>query len=564
MRADVTVGTQKSAGSVPILIACLIVALGWCVLFFNSTLEDAHITFRYARNMAEGNGFGVWNIGEPPVEGFSSFLWMMLLAGAMRFGISPFLMAKILGASSFLAIIVMFYIASRSKEAGQLRGEALAIAALPLALFVPLGWYAVSGMEATFFAALVTGLLLAPSMFRTRAVRVAASAAFSIAAVLTRPEGVLLAFLIGGFHWWRDHERNGRILSTVPLAATALTFLAITALRLSYFDAPLPNTFYAKAAGGWHHVIFGLKYLALFARAAAPVLLLGMVGLLWSIKQRTIASVSVALATLLLVYIAYVAKVGGDPDSAFPMWRHFVHIAPVWALLLALLTVSLPLPSWARIATIILAIVLSDAAIAQQYWHRAAVEPAGLIERDGLLHLEPIDPYFAWVQRISDSHTVSAAALAGKWGWYVSGNQIDVLGLNDRHIAHEGRFDPAGPVDSKTDMAYVLGKHPDLIDGYMSGVALRDGVCGTDITHSLRPAMMQGLIESPVFKSEYLFVTNAPYSALDRALFVRRDYLSRMATVPVAVVPVTDTILFSRKCLPPWRIASRPRSAPER
>lgn len=547
--------TLKSANSALIAIGCLIVALGWCVLFFNSTLEDAHITFRYARNLAAGNGFGVWNIDEPPVEGFSSLAWMMLLAGAMRIGISPFLMAKILGVASLLAIIVMFYSASLSNQdaAGEVRGEAPVLAALLLALFLPLGWYADTGMETTFFAALVAGLLLAPSMFGTRRLRVTASTCFSIAAVLTRPEGVLLAMLIGGFHWWRGHERDGRMHSAVPLVATAATFLAMTAFRWVYFGAPFPNTYYAKAAGGWHHVLFGLKYIALFARATAPLLLLGMVGLLWSIRHRKISPLIVALAMLLLIYATYVGKVGGDPDSAFPMWRHFVHIAPVWALLLALLTVRLPLSSTARIATIVLAVVLGDAAIARQNWKWVAADPARLIERDGLLQMEALDPYFAWVQRISDNHTVSAAALVGKWGWYVSGNEIDVLGLNDSHIAHEGHFDPAGPVDSKTDMAYVLGKHPDLIDGYMSGIALRDGVCGNDLTHPFRPAMLQGLIESPIFKSEYLFVTNAPYSVLDRALFIRRAHLSHTAGVPVVAVPVTDTVLFSPNCLPPWR-----------
>src|ERR1700733_9095142 len=168
--------TLKSANAALLMIGCLIVALGWCVVFFNSTLEDAHITFRYARNLAEGNGFGVWNIDEPPVEGFSSPAWMMLLAGAMRIGLSPFLMAKMLGVASLLAIIVMFFVASRSNQeaAGEIRGEAPVLAALLLALFLPLGWYADTGMETTFFAALVAGLLLAPSMFRPRLLRLRA------------------------------------------------------------------------------------------------------------------------------------------------------------------------------------------------------------------------------------------------------------------------------------------------------------------------------------------------------------------------------------------------------
>src|ERR1700743_265740 len=168
--------TLKSAISASIMIGCLLVALGWWGVFFNATLEYAYITLRYARNLAEGNGFGVWNIDAPPVEGFSSPAWMMLLAGAMRIGLSPFLMAKILGVASLLAIIVMFYVASQSNQeaAGEIRGEAPVLAALLLALFLPLGWYADTGMETTFFAALVAGLLLAPSMFRTPQLRIAA------------------------------------------------------------------------------------------------------------------------------------------------------------------------------------------------------------------------------------------------------------------------------------------------------------------------------------------------------------------------------------------------------
>ena len=42
-------------------------------------LDDAFISFRYARNLLEGNGL-VWNPGER-VEGYSNFLWVLELAG---------------------------------------------------------------------------------------------------------------------------------------------------------------------------------------------------------------------------------------------------------------------------------------------------------------------------------------------------------------------------------------------------------------------------------------------------------------------------------------------------
>ena len=48
--------------------------------------DDAYITFRYARNFARGLG-PLFNVGEePPVEGYSNFLWMCLAALVERLG----------------------------------------------------------------------------------------------------------------------------------------------------------------------------------------------------------------------------------------------------------------------------------------------------------------------------------------------------------------------------------------------------------------------------------------------------------------------------------------------
>ena len=42
--------------------------------------DDAYISFRFARNLAEGHGL-VWNIGGERVEGYTNALWVFLLAG---------------------------------------------------------------------------------------------------------------------------------------------------------------------------------------------------------------------------------------------------------------------------------------------------------------------------------------------------------------------------------------------------------------------------------------------------------------------------------------------------
>ncbi|MCX7878834.1 MAG: hypothetical protein N2510_09400, partial [Ignavibacteria bacterium] len=55
-------------------IHCLF--LSWSFLFQN--VDDAYISYRYGRNLMEGNGL-VYNPGEK-VEGYTNFLWTIITA----------------------------------------------------------------------------------------------------------------------------------------------------------------------------------------------------------------------------------------------------------------------------------------------------------------------------------------------------------------------------------------------------------------------------------------------------------------------------------------------------
>lgn len=44
-----------------------------------SLFDDAMISMQYARNLAEGHGL-VWNPGQPAVEGYTNFLWVLWMA----------------------------------------------------------------------------------------------------------------------------------------------------------------------------------------------------------------------------------------------------------------------------------------------------------------------------------------------------------------------------------------------------------------------------------------------------------------------------------------------------
>ena len=90
--------SQRSRWWLAALIGLAVFALN-LAYFSNTRSDDAYISFRYARNFANGYGL-VFNPGQPPVEGYSNFLWVVVLAGAARLGFD------IPGAAQVLSIVL--------------------------------------------------------------------------------------------------------------------------------------------------------------------------------------------------------------------------------------------------------------------------------------------------------------------------------------------------------------------------------------------------------------------------------------------------------------------------
>ena len=83
-------------------------------------IEDAGISFAYARNAAMGEGFVGYPGGER-VEGFSNPLWTFTLSALYFFGLDPWTSSKILGAVfGSLALCSVYGISRRMKLEGLL------------------------------------------------------------------------------------------------------------------------------------------------------------------------------------------------------------------------------------------------------------------------------------------------------------------------------------------------------------------------------------------------------------------------------------------------------------
>ena len=84
-------------------------------LAYNFVTDDAYISFVFSRNLAE-HGELTFNLGQP-VEGYTNFLWTLLLGLGMLVGAPPEWLSRVLGTACALATLyVVFRVMERALE----------------------------------------------------------------------------------------------------------------------------------------------------------------------------------------------------------------------------------------------------------------------------------------------------------------------------------------------------------------------------------------------------------------------------------------------------------------
>ncbi len=225
------------------------------LLHWYFTVDDAAISFSYARNFAHGYGLGALYPGAPRVEGYSNFLWVVLLAAGTKVGLDTLLASKILGLLFSLGVIALLYLLLRRfvHNCWLLLGLVL----LPLSLTFT--FWSVSGLENSLYAFLI--LLSVYFLLREDELpaKIPLGSALSLVLVgMTRPEG--LVYALAGFGYktlqlvirWR-HTEDRRLLAKNLLSWLAMFLLGYGLFKVwhfAYFAAWWPNPIYAKA--GWY------------------------------------------------------------------------------------------------------------------------------------------------------------------------------------------------------------------------------------------------------------------------------------------------------------------------
>lgn len=244
--------TPVSRPALLALIAGVIVCVAASAVMMPYVPDDSYISFRYAEHLADGQGL-TFNPGEPPVEAYSNFLWIVICAGLHTMGLDlPSAMPVVGLLISALSVIVLWMIFRR-------RGLGGLQMVLPLVLLGtsgPVAMYAISGMEMPLFALLllVSHLLLDRSLTSRRPLYTVLLAIAGVLLAVCRPEGVVVFPVIAVATWLltRGRTEHRAIQKNLLLASAlfAVVMVVYHVWRVGYFGEFLPTPLLSKGGGG--------------------------------------------------------------------------------------------------------------------------------------------------------------------------------------------------------------------------------------------------------------------------------------------------------------------------
>lgn len=387
----------------------------WRVHWF--TIDDSYISFRYARNLARGLGL-VYNPGEA-IEGYTNFLWTVVLAGGIRVGLDPHLVAKVLGAAAALGCLVMVYrLADRLQPLRTLP----CVATWLLASSAPFSAYAVLGLETSAFTFLVLWGTWRMFVEVERGRGIPWSGVVFAAAGLTRPEAPMflgLPMLLLG----RGFVSRQNLLRGALCAGPLLVHLL---WRHAYYDAWLPATLAAKTGDLQQQWKSGTAYLEGWLEHVGPVVFFGLFGLAMGVvrRSREIASLS-AVGIACLVYVVIV---GGDWMS------YYRFLAPAEPFVFLLVGLGLRRVAETRDAAALVALVLFGLYAGWQRLEHLAEAQEKLVKEEMRYWMNTAGQAAEWLATRASPGRVAIGDI-GFVGWRTDYPILDLLGLVDPVIS---------------------------------------------------------------------------------------------------------------------------------
>ena len=445
--------------------------------------DDAMISMTYARNLVEGHGLEWARFGEP-VEGFTHPLWMFLMVPVNALPIA------LKDRSLWIQILSLLSLAGAAVAVRRMMldhfsppGESHWLpAAVLTAFYYPLAYWSLMGME-TGLQALLAVVAVQLALTTAHADRDRNFALWTVcaAAFLLRMDMLLL---VGAVQLYVLLQRGFRQIGTRSWLAGFAVFCGMTlaygVFRAVYYHDLLPNTYYLKLYGVPLAVrlLRGSAVLAEFVRDHLLVLLAAGLGTAAFLRRNRRL---ILPAGVFVLYCAYSVYVGGDAwDDDLPI-RANRFISFVMPLLFVVLNAVLneALAAWRRgrevvygdpagrfvlaAATIVAFLIVNGLWLSEKandYWREVA-----LVDRPPMTmrHQRVVAQLLAFETFVKPGAVV-ATAWAGIPAYFSDYKMIDILGYNDRVVAHmtpvtpldEDNFDTFRPGHSKWNEQRLL------------------------------------------------------------------------------------------------------------
>jgi len=277
---------------------------------FQFVCDDAFISLRYAKNLAAGFGLR-YNVGvEPPVEGYSNFLWVMWLALFEWLGANATVWARL--SSAACGILLLWYLTDFLRRRLDAGPGLTTAAAVFFATLPPVVVWSTGGL-ATMPFALVLFVLYERLLGNPEEPHPIEAGLLAVVLTLLRTDGALWAALILGLGTATALlARRPRLLRACGIAATMLVAgtVVYVSWRYTYHGDYISNTARVKLSfASW---IFdrGARYvihLLLTIPSIALAIALPLVRGLRTNRELCLHALSITGATF-----AYCLVVGGD------------------------------------------------------------------------------------------------------------------------------------------------------------------------------------------------------------------------------------------------------------
>jgi len=443
-----------------------------------SLFDDGMISMRYARNLAAGYGL-VWNPGGEKIEGFTNLLWVLYMALFHLLPVSQSKMSLFIQVSGALFLLCNLVFVKKIADVISCDSAMISLSAVLLtAFYLPINTWSLQGMEVSVLILIVSASVwMSIKCFKDRKISTWLYVLLGIG-TLIRLDMFVISFAIISALIVADRTNSKKhLLYGFTICGT---FIALqTLFRFWYFGEVLPNTYYLKMTGYPFllRIIRGAIVFLDFVRAMNWVIFLTPFFVLIFRRDKSILFMLWAF----LVQILYSIYVGGD---AWEWWggsnRYVCIVMPLFFILLCYTIYSIieaiersgkTLLNQRRVrfsfATIVCVCMLSLNSIhgveALSQW--LLLEPPLLVS-DNQYSVEMAQ----LIDKITTNRAKVAVVYAGTIPYFLDRESMDLLGKNDKKIAHEDmrisdwKYTGFYPGHLKWDYGYTLGEHkPDIV-----------------------------------------------------------------------------------------------------